>query len=215
MLVVDSEPVFAAGAVAILGGAGFEAVALDPAASDPDSGPWVAQVPALRPAAVVVDAGLGLRPYGSDVAAELASRAPEVAVVMLVRRAQSVGMVEAMESGALALVHRRCAPEELVAAVSAAIGGQNWVAAPLAGVLRGELLAEVSGERPPELSRRELEVLRGLATGATNAQIAGRLAISEHTVRNHVHSVTRKLGVANRTDAVATGLRRGLVDLPE
>ena len=64
MLVVDSEPVFAAGAVGILGGAGFEAVALDPATSDPESGTWVTQVPALRPAAVVVDAGLGLRPYG-------------------------------------------------------------------------------------------------------------------------------------------------------
>ena len=134
---------------------------------------------------------------------------------MLVRRAPSVGMVEAMESGALALVHRGCTPEELVAAVSAALGGQNWVAAPLAGVLRAELLREVSGERPPELSRRELEVLRWLATGATNAQIAQRLAISEHTVRNHVHSVMRKLGVATRTDAVATALRRGLVDLPE
>jgi DNA-binding NarL/FixJ family response regulator len=215
VVVVDSEPVFSAGAVGILGGAGFEAVALDPAASDPESGTWVSQVASQRPAAVVVDASLGLRPYGSDVAADLASRAPGTAVVVLVRRAQPVGMVEAMESGALALVHRRCAPEELVAAVSAAIGGQNWVAAPLAGVLRRELLSEVSGERPPELSRRELEVLRGLATGATNAQIAVRLAISEHTVRNHVHSVTRKLGVANRTDAVATGLRRGLVDLSE
>jgi two-component system, NarL family, response regulator DegU len=213
--VVDSEPVFAAGAVGILGGAGFEAVTLDPGAPDHDAGAWATHVPTLRPAAVVVDAGLGLRPYGSDVAAELASRAPDVAVVMLVRRAQSHGMVEAMECGASALVHRGCSPDELVAAVSAAIGGQNWVAAPLAGILRGELLAEVSGERPPELSRRELEVLRGLATGATNAQIAGRLAISEHTVRNHVHSLTRKLGVANRTDAVATGLRRGLVDLPE
>ncbi len=211
---VDPEPVFAQGAIGVLSGAGFDAVALDPQRAERDVASWVAQVPGARPAAVVVDAGLGLRPYGSDVAAELGSQAPEVAVVMLVRRALSVGMVEAMESGALALVHRRCTPEELVAAVSAAIGGQNWVAAPLAGILRSELLSEVSGERPAELSRRELEVLRGLATGATNAQIAARLGLSEHTVRNHVHSVTRKLGVANRTDAVATGLRRGLVDLP-
>jgi two-component system, NarL family, response regulator DegU len=212
--VVDPEPVFAQGAVGVLSGAGFGAVALDPRGAGRDVASWVAQMPGVRPAAVVVDAGLGLRPYGSDIAVELGSQAPEVAVVMLVRRALSVGMVEAMESGALALVHRRCTPEELVAAVSAAIGGQNWVAAPLAGILRGELLSEVSGERPSELSRRELEVLRGLVTGATNAQIAARLGLSEHTVRNHVHSVTRKLGVANRTDAVATGLRRGLVDLP-
>ena len=215
MLVVESEPVFASGAVGILAAAGFEALTLDPVAPDRDAGAWMTRVLDLRPAAVVVDSGLGLRPYGGDVAGELASRAPEVAVVMLVGRPQPVGMVEAMESGVLALLHRRCSPEELVAAVSAAIGGQNWVAAPLAGVLRGELLSEVSGERPPELSPRELEVLRGLATGATNAHIARRLGISEHTVRNHVHSVTRKLGVANRTDAVATGIRRGLVDLTE
>jgi DNA-binding NarL/FixJ family response regulator len=213
--VVDSEPLFSRGAIGVLGGAGFDAVALDPLVIEPDAGSWTAQVASARPAAVVVDSGLGLRPYGGDLAAELSSRAPEVCVVMVVRRALSVGMVEAMESGALALVHRQCTPDELVAAVSAAIGGQNWVAAPLAGILRGELLSEVSGQRPAELSRRELEVLRGLATGATNAQIAARLGLSEHTVRNHVHSVTRKLGVANRTDAVATGLRRGLVDLPE
>lgn len=212
---VDAEPIFAAGAVGLLGAAGFDAVTLDLPVRVPEVGAWVTGVPALRPGVVVVDSGLGVRPYGTDVAAALAGIAPDVAVVMLVRRAQSVGMVDAMESGALALVHRRCSPEELVAAVSAALAGQNWVAAPLAGLLRGELLSEVSGEHPAELSRRELEVLRGLTTGATNAQIAQRLAISEHTVRNHVHSVMRKLGVATRTDAVATGLRRGLVDLPE
>ncbi|HYN57230.1 MAG TPA: response regulator transcription factor [Motilibacterales bacterium] len=212
---MDAEPVFAAGAVGILRAATFDASTLDPARPGSGRASWVGQVALQRPAAVVVDASLGVGPYGTDVVAGLAAQAPEVAIVVLVGRAQPVGMVEAMESGARALVHRRCSPDELVAAVSAALGGQNWVAAPFAGILRGELLSEVSGERPTELSRRELEVLRGLVTGATNAQIGQRLAISEHTVRNHVHSVMRKLGVANRTDAVATGLRRGLVDLPE
>jgi DNA-binding NarL/FixJ family response regulator len=212
VLVLDSEPVFAAGAVAILGAAGFDALAPD-ASTWVDAGDsWISAL-ATRPRAVVLDAALGGHPYGGDLAAEVATRAPDVAVIILVRRAQSVGIVDAMESGALALVHRRCAADELVAAVSAALGGQNWVAAPLAGILREELLSEVSGERPAELSRRELEVLRGLATGATNAQIGQQLAISENTVRNHVHSLMRKLQVANRTDAVATGLRRGLVDL--
>ena len=215
MLVVDAEPVFAAGAVGVLRAAAFDATTLDPAPPGAGREAWVGHVVQQGPAAVVVDASLGLRPYGTDVVAALAARAPQLAIVVLVRRAQPVGMVEAMESGARALVHRRCAADELVAAVSAALGGQNWVAAPFAGILRGELLSEVSGERPTELSRRELEVLRGLATGATNAQIGQRLAISEHTVRNHVHSLMRKLEVANRTDAVATGLRRGLVDLPE
>ncbi len=208
MLVADTEPVFAAGAVSILAGAGFDPVLA------PGGQPLVAQVRALRPSALLVDAALGARPYAVDLVAEVIAAAPEVAVVVLVRRSQAAGMLPSMEAGTRALAHRQCTPEELVAAVVAAVGGQNWVASALSGVLRGELLSEVSGQRTPELSPRELEVLRVMATGATNSQIGQSLGISQHTVRNHVQSVMRKLDVATRTDAVATGLRTGLVELP-
>lgn len=198
---------FATGARGVLAEAGFDPVVVD-------AGSVVAEVVKRRPEAVLLDADVGSRPYAADLVATLATRAPDVAVVVLVRRVQAVGIVAAMEAGAKALVHRQCTDEELVAAVQAALRGQNWVAAPLAGVLRGELLTEVSGDRPKDLSPRELEVLRGLASGASNAEIGRRLGISDNTVRNHVHSLMGKLGVANRTDAVATGLRRGLVELP-
>jgi DNA-binding NarL/FixJ family response regulator len=82
-------------------------------------------------------------------------------------------------------------------------------------VLR-EDLAEAAVAGPPDaLTRRQLEVLRALAAGGSNAAIGARLGISEHTVRNHVHALLGKLGAANRTDAVTIAMRRGLVDLAQ
>lgn len=205
----DSEPVFARGAQTILSAAGFDPVLLDPA-----DGPIAAQVRRVAPAVLLLDSALGSRPFAADLVLDVLATAPGVAIVVLVRQVQAVGMVAAMEAGARALANRQCAADELVAAVGAAESGQNWVAAALGGVLRAELLSEVSGRSTPQLSRRELEVLKVMATGATNAQIGDSLGISQHTVRNHVQAVMRKLGVSTRTDAVATGLRTGLVDLP-
>lgn len=209
--VVDGEPLFRMGALSALAGSGlFEAVAVDHLGP---GGPGTG-VAALDPAAVVLDASLGARPYAADIVAELLSRSSRLAVVVTVGRARPAGLVEVIELGARALIDRQCSPDELVAAVAAAVRGQNWVAAPLAALLRRELAAEASGQAPPELSGREQEVLRLLAHGGTNAEIGRRLGISEHTVRNHVHSIMRKLDVGTRTDVVATAVRRGLVDIP-
>ncbi len=163
----------------------------------------------------MLDTALSRRPYGEDVVVEVVDAAPEIAIVVLVRRIEAVGMVSAMEAGARALAHRSCTTDELVAAVSAAMAGQHWVSSALAGGLRGELLSEMAGTPPKDLSPRELEVLTVMASGATNSQIGRSLGISQHTVRNHVQSLMRKLGVSTRTDAVATGLRTGLIDLTD
>lgn len=206
----DAEPVFAAGAVTILTGAGLLAFPLDPPGDS-----VVAQARAQRPDALLLDSALATRPYGSDLVPEVVTAVPGIAVVVLVRRAEAAGIVQAMEAGARALAHRRCSAEELVAAVAAALSDQNWVSSALAGVLRGELLSEVAGAPRQELSRRELEVLAVMATGATNSSIGRRLGISQHTVRNHVQSLMRKLGVSTRTDAVATAMRTGLIEMRE
>lgn len=118
-----------------------------------------------------------------------------------------------MDAGVRAVVHRRCSGEELVTATLAALRGQSWLSAPLAGLLRTELLAEASGELVTDLTARERDVLRGLSRGGSNATIARSLGVSENTVRNHVHSLMTKLGAANRTDAVVIAARRGLVEL--
>jgi DNA-binding NarL/FixJ family response regulator len=202
VLVADSEPVFAAGVAAVLGGSGLHVRAVEPADLDEavhDVG------------AVLVDSRLGRGPYAGDLVARVRGTSPGLAIVLVVDRVRPVGLSDALDAGALAIVHRRCSAEELGAAVSAALRGQTWLAGPVASVLREEVAA---GSAPPDaLTRREFDVLRALAAGGSNASIGSRLGISAHTVRNHVHALLRKLGAANRTDAVTIAVRRGLVDL--
>ncbi len=204
----DAEPVFAAGASTLLAERGFSPTVHAPGAP-------LRGLADRRAAAVLLDAGLARSPYAAELVADLVDRAPQLAVVVVVRRTAADGSVQAMEAGARALLHRQCTAAELVAAVSAAVRGQDWVGAPLAAGLRTELLGQSADSAPVPLSPRELEVLRVLVSGATNAEIGLRLGISANTVRNHVHSLMNKLEAANRTDAVATALRRGLVALPE
>lgn len=208
MLVADAHALFGIGVVTVLRAAGMAVETVEPDEA-------VARAVARDAAGLVLDAGLGTQPYARDLVADALAASPGLAVVLVVDRIRPAGLVDVMESGARALIHRRCTPEELVTGVSAALHGQNWVSAPLAGPLRAELLSEAAGDRADALTAREREVLRGLAAGGTNAAIARRLGISEHTVRNHVHSLLGKLGVANRTDAVTTAMRRGLVELSD
>lgn len=209
--VADTERLFQAGAVSALAATGL----LDAIAVEAADGSLVARVRASGAAAVVLDAGLGKLPYAADLVAEIVAQLPGIGVVVTVGRARPAGLVEVMDAGARGVIDRQCRPDELVAAVSAVLQGRSWVAAALAALLREELAAEASGRRAPPLSPREREVLRWLAAGGTNAAIGRSLGISEHTVRNHVHSIMTKLGVRTRTDVVATAVRRGLVDIPE
>lgn len=200
---------YQAGALAILGsGVRFDAVGVPPVAV-------VEAVASVSPDALVLDAGLGHEPFATDLVADLLARMPALAIVVVVPRARPAGMVAALELGVGALLHRQCTPQELVAAVSASLRGQNWVSAPIAALLSVELQAEATGTLPPDLSPREREVLQLLAAGGSNAGISSALGISENTVRNHVRAILTKLGVANRTDAVATAVRRGLLEIPD
>jgi len=82
----------------------------------------------------------------------------------------------------------------------------------LAGVF-GDQLAEVDDELSEEITSRETEVLRMLAEGLVNKDIAARLGISEHTVKFHISSILDKLGASTRTEAVTLGIRRGLIPI--
>jgi DNA-binding NarL/FixJ family response regulator len=205
--------------VAVLAAAGLAARALPPAeVADLAAAVERSGAPARAgghrgPDVVVLDAALGGAPYARDLVAAITAGADPPAVVVVARAARPDGLVAALSAGARALVHRWCTPAELVAAVTSALAGTDLVAAPLAGLLRAEALAAASGGDSRQLSTRELQVLRGLARGATNAAIGTSLGISEHTVRNHVRAILAKLGASNRTDAVTIALRRGIVDL--
>lgn len=154
--------------------------------------------------------GSGLPRHGAT-----ASAAPAVVVL-----AEDALAREAFDRGARSVLPRGSAPEEIVAAVFAAAAGLVTLRPETA-----ELVIEKESRRPAmnsthpgsvdgfgdALTPRELEVLNLVAEGAGNKEIATRLRISEHTVKFHVASILSKLGAESRTEAVALGVRRGLI----
>jgi DNA-binding NarL/FixJ family response regulator len=138
------------------------------------------------------------------------------AVVLLTSGPPGPWMVEALRSGVRAVLPRDVPAAELIAAVEAAAAGlvalhPADVSALLASPARAERAVPVDAGEP--LTPRELEVFAMLAEGAGNKAIAWRLGISEHTVKYHVAAILGKLNAGSRTEAVAIGIRRGLIML--
>jgi two-component system, NarL family, response regulator LiaR len=114
-----------------------------------------------------------------------------------------------LRAGALGYVRKDAEPEILLAAVRAVARGKPHIDP---GVSRQLVHAGAAGE---ELKARELDVLRQLALGRSNREIAGALGIGEETVKTHVGHVLGKLQVENRAQAIVQALKRGLVTLEE
>jgi len=139
----------------------------------------------------------------------LAARAP--AIVLLSSEAQPAFTHEAFKLGVRAVLARDASPGAILAAVEAAAGG-------LAVIEPGELEPLLAASVPAPVSiaaaaltARELDVLRLVAEGDANKEIAWKLGISEHTAKFHVASILGKLSAGSRTEAVTIGIRRGLV----
>jgi DNA-binding NarL/FixJ family response regulator len=142
--------------------------------------------------------------------------APDAAIVLLtdVSDARSISLL--LRSGVRAILSRESAPDDVLSAIYAAYDGLVLLSAPAA-----ESLAAIYGDQPledkaefsEEITSRETEVLRMLAQGLANKDIAAGLGISEHTVKFHISSILDKLGASTRTEAVTLGIRRGLIPI--
>ena len=123
----------------------------------------------------------------------------------------------ALRAGARAVLPRSAAPEEIRAAVRAAAAGLASLPAALAGALLDGTSPDGAGAlvdtRDQILTPRERQVLTLLGEGLLNKEIAVQLGISEHTVKTHLAAIYEKLDASNRAEAVARGLRRGLIML--
>jgi DNA-binding NarL/FixJ family response regulator len=137
------------------------------------------------------------------------------AVVLLVSNPPGPWTIEALRSGVRAVLPRDVSANEMIAAIEAAAAG-------LAVLHPGDLHAllpapprerAISVDTAEALTPRELEVFAMLAEGVGNKTIAWKLGISEHTVKFHVASIMSKLHATSRTEAVAIGIRRGLIML--
>jgi NarL family two-component system response regulator YdfI len=116
--------------------------------------------------------------------------------------------------GVRAILPRHASSEEIIAALQAAATGLIVLHPDAFDYLRSRIRF---GERPelafsdPILSAREIEILRMIAEGLGNKEIASKLRISDHTVKFHISSIYAKLGAANRAEAVTLGIRQGLI----
>lgn len=201
VLVVDDHPVVRAGLVALLstreglhvvGEAGSEAEALSV---------WER----TRPDVVLMDLRLGVDD-GVTVIRRLLARDPSAKALVLTTYDTDADIVAAIEAGASGYLLKDAAPEALGAAVEAAARGETVFAPSVAGRLARRVV-----QRPSELTDREREVMALVADGLGNRQIAKALFLSEATVKTHLVHVFSKLGVDNRTSAVAEARARGIL----
>lgn len=146
----------------------------------------------------------------SLTASELTS---EATIVVLSDRSEPRWLVEVLRAGIRALLPINISSDQLVAALVAASAGLVVVhPAEVASVFpEAETNSRPIAELTEPLTPRENEVFQMLSSGLANKAIAGRLSISEHTVKFHVASILGKLGAGSRTEAVSIGIRRGLV----
>jgi len=161
---------------------------------------------AERPDIVLMDLRM---PDGDGVSAteQILARVPGTRVVVLTTYESDRDILRAIEAGACGYLLKDATPTELAEAVRAAARGETVLAPSVASTL----VRQVRRPAPPALSAREAEVLGLVARGLTNADIGRELFISEATVKTHLLRVFNKLDVADRTAAVTTAMRHGLL----
>ena len=160
----------------------------------------------LRPDVVLMDLEMP-RLDGIEATRQIVESRPEAAVVVLTSFSDQQQILRALDAGAVGYLLKDAAPEELARAIRAAARGE----APLdPRASRALLRARTGGSPAEELSGREREVLAMVARGLPNKLIARELAISEKTVKAHLTSVFRTIGVTDRTQAALWAARNGI-----
>jgi two-component system response regulator NreC len=159
-----------------------------------------------KPDVLILDLNM---PGGPSLQAvpQIAEASAETRVVILTMQSEPVFAREAMQAGVCGYILKEAADSELVKAVRLAAGGKTYLQPEL-----GARLAAEPAATPDDLSERELDVLRLIALGHTNAEIADRLFLSVRTVESHRSHIQQKLRLAKRSELVRYALERGLLE---
>ena len=141
-----------------------------------------------------------------SVLGDIEALSARVPIIVLTASEIPADAVAAIRSGARAVVFKRFAVETLMDAIRTVAGGEVWMPASLQTHMASQLRAPAAGA----LSPREEDVLRHVALGLRNAEIAERLSISEETVKTHLNRIFRKLGVRDRVELALHAARAGV-----
>jgi len=169
----------------------------------------VRQVLELKPDVVLMDLMMPVLD-GIGAIAQLRSQLPDTEIIALTSVLSDDAVVGAVKAGAIGYLLKEAEPEELRIAIKAAAAGQVHLTPKAAARLVREVRAP---ESPQQLTEREVEVLRLLAGGKANKEIARELTIGEQTVKTHVSNILMKLGVQSRTQAALYAAQIGLAPL--
>lgn len=174
----------------------------------------VAQVLSLRPDVTLMDLVLpGLE--GAEAIERIRATWPEARILVLTSFVTDEKVLPAIRAGASGYLLKDSAPEDLVRAIRQVHRGESPLDPSVAGRVLLALSQPAAIPSPDALTARELDVLREVARGYSNQEIAGRLSLSEATVRTHISHILSKLQLASRTQATLYALREGLVSLDD
>jgi len=143
---------------------------------------------------------------GIDALSAIRGEFPEARIIVLTTYTGDIQVMRAMKAGARAYLLKGLLRKELIETIRAVHSGQRRMAP--------EIAAEVAEHSTDEsLTAREVDVLRLIAIGNANKEIAAQLSITEETVKGYVKNILSKLSAKDRTHAVTIGLKRGVIDL--
>jgi DNA-binding NarL/FixJ family response regulator len=209
VLIVDDQTLFRTGLASLL----TEDERVDVVGQSVDGADAVKQAIKLKPDVVLMDLKMP-QLDGIEATRQIIEAVPTVKVLILTTFETDSQVIQALKAGASGYVLKDSSAAAIVSSIVAVMSGERVMASAVAN----RVLEMLTGTTTPKefydgLTNREIEILKLLANGMANKQIAYRLKISEKTVRNHVSNTYEKLGIYDRSQAVLYAVRKGLVEV--
>jgi DNA-binding NarL/FixJ family response regulator len=209
VLIADDQTLFRSGLARLLDG--DDRVSVIGEAGDGNEA--VQKVSTLKPDIVLMDLRMP-NLDGIEATRKVVAEHPEVKVLILTTFEADNHVIQALKVGASGYILKDSQPDAIVSSILAVAAGERV----MSGAVASRVLEMLTGTTTPKefydgLTAREIEILKMLASGMANKQIAYKLKISEKTVRNHVSNMYEKLQIYDRSQAVLYAVRKGLVEV--